>query len=126
MKMKYIVGALVIVAVGAGVYYICKKSEDKENDTACDAKVSENDNISEPIAVNKDTSEDIIEKEIIITEEKKAEMQESIVARHQEAAIQMENSLKNILDESSLGDVASENDDDLTEMDDALDKLFDE
>ena len=53
-------------------------------------------------------------------------MQESIVARHQEAAIQMENSLKNILDESSLGDVVSENDDDLTEMDDALDKLLDE
>ena len=30
------------------------------------------------------------------------------------------------LPESSLGDVVSESDDDLTEMDDALDKLLDE
>lgn len=126
MKMKYIVGALVIVAVGAGVYYLCKKNNHEDSDITRDEKVSKDEKLTEPINNKNVSSEDSIEKEIVLTEEKKAEMQESIMARHQETAIQMESSLKNILDETPSENVISENDDDLTEMDDALDKLLDD
>lgn len=124
MKMRYIIGALVIVAVGAGVYYLCKKNKNENSDIVRDEKVSKDEKTTDN---NTNVpSEDSIEKEIALTEEKKAEMQEAIMARHQEAAIQMESSLKNILDETPSEKVISENDDDLTEMDDALDKLLDD
>lgn len=124
--MKYFLGTLVIVAVGAGVYYLCRKKSIKETETSTNQNKNKKADISEDFSRVAEGLNNNIEKEIEQTVEKKEGVHESIVTRHQEAAREMEKSLKNILDDTTQSDITSENEDDLSEIDDALDKLLDE
>lgn len=123
MKMKYILGTLAVVAVGVGVYYVVKNKNLYEK---CNMK--EYKNIKEP----NDEPDILFEQEKDMEEAiyhfstDKSEAYDAMMERHKEAAEQMKQSLENIIDETEDETITSENEKDLEEMGEALDRLLEE
>ena len=130
MKFKYIIGAVIVIGAIVGTTYLIKSNKEKNAwDKDFDATPSKPIKPAE-VAPREDTKNernskddfDDVKSEFV---EKKTESVDTISARHKEAAKVMEESLRNIVDESSAPETKSENADDLDDMDDALDKLLD-
>lgn len=127
MNMKYVIGAIVCGAIGAGVaYYICTKDDKAvsgDNDNKKSSDYVENKNQS---CYNQDTSgdlEDVIVNAAENYQNNRTDAVDSIKIRHEKAAEQMRESLNNIINTDS--GLVTENTEILNKMLDDIDNLLD-
>lgn len=127
MNMKYVIGAMVCVGIGAGVaYYICTK-DDKDKVVARDEeKQSEHENNEKQSYYEQDASEaseDMIVNAAENFQDNRADAVDSIKNRHEKAAEQMRESLNNIINTDNVFE--TENTATLNSMLDDIDNLMD-
>lgn len=133
MKLSHIIGAVITAGGVAGIVYLIKKS-DKENnktDNELELKSLESEKnttaLGRPEKVQEDDEADVaVDGAITEFTGRKINALDNIIARHQDVAPIMRESLEHILSENSSEKFESENGDDLDTMDNALDKLLEE
>jgi len=128
-----LLGGIIIVVIGASIYFLTKKREEDAQHTAKEHIISADSGeatiIDGEIANHNSNGEELsnsdsLEMAIENLAGNKSEAQEVIKMRHQEAAKTMESAMDKIFDEGAGDNVVSENEETLKRMSDELDDLL--
>ncbi len=121
MKMKFIIGAVCIIAVGAGIAYLCLKNNKQNDGKIVDDYDKDNDIKSAPSDVLKADFEETVVADRTLQAEKQ-DVSRDIIERHSLAAEEMRKSLENITNEESVE--KTQNTEGLENILDDMDKLM--
>lgn len=122
MKMKYLIGAVCIIAVGAGIAYLCLKRNNQNDGNQVGSGYDKDHDIKNSHSEElKSSFEDTVAADRALQAEKQDAVKD-IVERHSFAAEEMRKSLENITNEESVEE--TQNTEELDSILDDMDKLM--